>query len=198
MQRIVGLMVLCLVGLEHPAGRDTKRPEMSGVAFVRIGAGDLQTTTSFYHGTLRLPNLKCSDQSAKCFFVNPSQEVELIGQTAPPSRDRVDAIGIFTTDADSLRQYLLANGQKSGELVSNAPWGISPQIKDPEGPVLDFVQDWRRCRVNWRALATRPANYSLRSCGEGYGSDGHVLSGYSGLSLLAWRDERWRDGLGDR
>ena len=140
MQRIVGFIVLCLVGLAHPAGRDAKRPEMSGVAFVRISVGDLQTATSFYNGTLRLPNLQCSGNSAKCFFVNPSQQVELVEQTSTPGEDRVDAIGIFTTDADSLRQYLLSHGQKPGELITNAPGGISFQIKDPEGHVLEFVQ----------------------------------------------------------
>ena len=140
MQRMVGLMVLCLVGLAHTAGRDAKRPEMSGVAFVRISVENLQIATSFYNGTLQLPNLKCADKGAKCFFVNPSQRVELIEQTATPSGDRVDAIGIFTSDADSLRQYFLANGQQPGELVTNAPWGISFQIKDPEGHVLEFVQ----------------------------------------------------------
>ena len=140
MKRIVGLLMLCLVGLAQAAGGDAKRPKMTGVAFVRISVEDLETATSFYSGTLRLPSLKCTDKSAKCFFVNPSQRVELIEQTATPSGDRVDAIGIFTTDADSLRQYFLANGQQPGELVTNAPWGISFQIKDPEGHVLEFVQ----------------------------------------------------------
>jgi catechol 2,3-dioxygenase-like lactoylglutathione lyase family enzyme len=140
MQRMVGLMVLCLVGLAHTAGRDAKRPEMSGVAFVRISVENLQIATSFYHGTLRLPNLKCADKVDKCFLVNPTQRVELIEQTANPSGDRVDEIGIFATDAGSLRQYLLANGQKPGELVTNVPSRISFQIKDPEGHVLEFVQ----------------------------------------------------------
>jgi catechol 2,3-dioxygenase-like lactoylglutathione lyase family enzyme len=139
MQRIV-VMGLCLVGLAQTVGRDAKRPEMSGVAFVRISVEDLETATSFYNGTLRLPSLKCSDKVAKCFLVNPSQRVALIEQTATPSGNRVDAIGIFTTDAGSLRQYLLANGQKPGELVTNVPSRISFQIKDPEGRALEFVQ----------------------------------------------------------
>jgi catechol 2,3-dioxygenase-like lactoylglutathione lyase family enzyme/predicted lactoylglutathione lyase len=140
MRRIAGLMVLCLVGLAQTGGHDAKRPEMSGVAFVRISVSDLKTAALFYNGTLRLPNMQCSENSAKCFFVNPSQQVELSEQTATPSGDRVVAIGIFTKDVDSLRQYLLANGQKPDELVTNKLRGISFQIKDPEGRVLEFVQ----------------------------------------------------------
>jgi catechol 2,3-dioxygenase-like lactoylglutathione lyase family enzyme/predicted enzyme related to lactoylglutathione lyase len=133
---VLGMLVAGICGARETA----RRPGISGIAFVRIGVGDLQTAASFYNGTLQLSNFKCIEQGAECFFVNPAQQVELVKQQAVPNGNRVEVIGLFTADAKALRQYLVSKGQMTGEIVTDSPGRVSFKMKDPENHVLEFVQ----------------------------------------------------------
>jgi catechol 2,3-dioxygenase-like lactoylglutathione lyase family enzyme len=118
------------------------RPEISGMAFVRIAVGDPQTAASFYHGTLQLPNVSCCcyGQNASCYFVNISQQIDVVKMDVSPYLSRIDAIGFFTTDAMALRRYLLSQGSKPDASVTDSHGTTSFLIKDPEGHTLEFVQ----------------------------------------------------------
>jgi catechol 2,3-dioxygenase-like lactoylglutathione lyase family enzyme len=140
-RRIVAGMILAgMICLQGAAAAEEARPKITEVAFVRIGVSDMQTASNFYHGQLRLPNVNCSGQSGKCFFLSSSQQVELAKMEAVPNGDRIETIGLYTTDAKALRQYLLARGQRPEEIISDSPVRISFRIKDPEGHVIQFIQ----------------------------------------------------------
>jgi catechol 2,3-dioxygenase-like lactoylglutathione lyase family enzyme len=124
------------------AAETPERPRITAVAFVRIDVSDMQIATQFYSGTLQLPNLTCCcfGLDSKCFFINPYQQVDLIQKDAGPKQNRIDAIGIYTSDAATLRKYLLSHGQKPEQIVSDEHGQISFQIQDPESHTIEFVQ----------------------------------------------------------
>jgi len=134
-------VVIAMVLLAHIAvAKEQPRPKITGVAFVRIGVTDMQKASAFYHGELRLPEVKCVGGSAKCFFLSPSQQVELVPMEAAPNGNRIERIGLYTTEAKALREYLLARAEKPGELVRDVPGQISFRIQDPEKHSIEFIQ----------------------------------------------------------
>jgi catechol 2,3-dioxygenase-like lactoylglutathione lyase family enzyme len=142
MRRKLVISMLCLVALGEGKcnAAAPARPRISGITFVRIGVGDLDAATAFYQGRLRLPNATCFGQSAKCLFVNPSQQIDLVKMDKDLNGDRIGAIGILTSDARALRDYLLSHGEKPEQIVTDGPGRMSFQIKDPENHALEFVQ----------------------------------------------------------
>jgi catechol 2,3-dioxygenase-like lactoylglutathione lyase family enzyme/predicted enzyme related to lactoylglutathione lyase len=139
----LGVMaIVLLTGSVVRAAETAARPKITGVAFVRIDVLDMQRATRFYHETLQLPNLTCCcfGLNSKCFFINPSQQVDLIQKEAVPKQNRIDAIGIYTSDAGALRRYLLTQGQKPEQAITDANGQISFQILDPESHTIEFVQ----------------------------------------------------------
>ena len=59
---------------------------------------------------------------------------------ASPKQNRIDAIGMYTSDAAALRTYLMSQGQKPAEVVTDAHGHTSFQVKDPEGHTIQFIQ----------------------------------------------------------
>ena len=118
------------------------RPQITGLTFVTIGVGNIDSAIRFYHGELGLRYLTCasSDQESKCFFINPAQRVDLIKNTDGAKNNLIKGIGWSTSDASALRKYLLAQNQKPGELASDSQGLISFKIKDPENHIIEFVQ----------------------------------------------------------
>jgi catechol 2,3-dioxygenase-like lactoylglutathione lyase family enzyme len=137
---VAGVILAGMICLQGAVAKEEPRPKISGVAFVRIGVGDVPTATGFYHGTLRLPKGNCPGESAECFFLSPSQQVELVKMETVRNGNRIDTIGMYTSDANALRQYLLAHGQRPEEITGDSPVQISFRIKDPEGHVIQFIQ----------------------------------------------------------
>src|SRR4249920_318973 len=76
----VGVMAILAGMILFRAGGATEavRPKITEVAFVRIGVADMQTASKFYHEELKLPKVNCTGQSAECYFLSASQQVELV------------------------------------------------------------------------------------------------------------------------
>jgi catechol 2,3-dioxygenase-like lactoylglutathione lyase family enzyme len=138
----VGVMAILAGMICFRAGGATEavRPKITEVAFVRIGVADMQTASKFYHEELKLPKVNCTGQSAECYFLSPSQQVELVKMEAAPRGNRIDTIGLYTTDAKALRQYLSARGEKPEDITKDSEGRISFRIKDPEGHLIQFIQ----------------------------------------------------------
>ncbi len=139
--RIVAGMILAgVICLRAGGTAEEARPKITQVAFVRIGVSDMQKASAFYHGELKLPEINCGGENGKCYFLSPSQQVELVLMEAAPTGNRIAMIGMYTTDAKALWQYLLAHGEKPGEIVKDVPGRISFRIQDPEKHTIEFVQ----------------------------------------------------------
>jgi catechol 2,3-dioxygenase-like lactoylglutathione lyase family enzyme len=140
--RIVLRMILPgLICLQGAVATEEARPKITDLAFARVGVSDMQTASNFYHGELKLPDVECYfGPQSQCFFINPYQQVELVKMAASPKQNRIDAIGMYTSDAAALRKYLMTHGQKPAEVVRDAHGHTSFQIKDPEGHTIEFIQ----------------------------------------------------------
>jgi len=129
------------VPVAPPTLAPPRPPAISGIAFVRISVSSLDESRKFFADGLGLSRLdQCWDSSAaECFFVKPLQEVQITRLADPQSKDLVDAIGMLTADAGTLREYLIARGEKPGGLQRRPGGAASFEIADPEGHRLVFV-----------------------------------------------------------
>jgi catechol 2,3-dioxygenase-like lactoylglutathione lyase family enzyme len=141
-RRLGAMAVLAgMICLQGAVAKEEGRPKITDVAFVRIGVSDMQTANNFYHGELKLPIVSCNfGLSSQCLFINLYQQVDLVKMEASPKQNRIDTIGMYTSDAAGLRKYLASRGQKPRELITNAHGYTSFQIRDPEGHRIEFVQ----------------------------------------------------------
>ncbi len=141
---------ICLVCLALVFWRDAAiraqskpgRPKILGLAFVRIGVGNLDSASLFYNGELHLPVLTstCLGKDARCFFVNPFQQLELFPVDVASDKNLIDMVGIYTSDAKELREYLVARGQRPTEITPDPSGRVSFRLKDPEQHTIQFVQ----------------------------------------------------------
>ena len=118
-----------------------KRPSISGIAFVRVSVSSLEAAKKFYADVLGLPPIdQClGGSAAQCFFIKPLQELQITQLDNPQRKDLVDAVGILTADAATLREYLVASGADPGKLESQPNGAPFFEISDPEGHQLVFV-----------------------------------------------------------
>jgi catechol 2,3-dioxygenase-like lactoylglutathione lyase family enzyme len=138
----VGVLAILLLGWTGgQVAAAGARPKITGVAFVRIDVTEIERATNLYAETLQLTNLTCCcfGLNSKCFSINPHQQVDLIQKATSPKQDRIDAIGLYTSDAAGLRRYLLSQRQKPEQLITDAHGQITFQIKDPENHTIEFV-----------------------------------------------------------
>lgn len=135
------LALLWIVGLPLSTFAPPPRPDISGVALVRLRVTNLEASRPFYASTLGLPqgNQGCfSPQgTAVCFFINPQQQVELVSGAA--SDDGVEALGFGVSDAATMRKYLLAHGVKCGKLTKSNSGDDVVEVRDPENHRILFL-----------------------------------------------------------
>lgn len=122
------------------AAEQPERPKITGIAFVTLKVANIADAEAFYHGSLHLPQLHsgCFAGDQSCFFINLTQQLDLINAGGPSTGRQVDAVGFFTSDVRALHRYLSAKGCKPGELRKSAT-DTSFEITDPESHTIVFV-----------------------------------------------------------
>ena len=133
---------LCLIVLLLPSlvFAPPQPPPIAGLHFVRFYAADVALSTKFYRQTLKLNELSsgCSNLVFACFRVNDFQQIEITNTNPPDTANLILALGLYTKDAASLREYLLSRGLNPAPLQSTkfgVPWF---EIFDPERHLLVF------------------------------------------------------------
>jgi lactoylglutathione lyase len=142
----LALSCLSLASLDASAADAPKRPPLTRLCHVALYAHDLTKSRAFYkdflgfgepysitnqHGTPRLT----------CIKINDHQCIQLLAEQEANS-DRLYAIGLETTDATVMRDYLAARGLVVPEKVARGRLGdLNFMIKDPDDHTLDIVQD---------------------------------------------------------
>lgn len=119
------------------------RPAITGISHMTLYADDLAKSQQFYHSLLGWEQVPAeSTQSGVRFYANHLQYIELL---SPPSKNLVNRlynIGFSTSDAESLRQFLAANGVTIPDAITVKPDGIRFfQVDDPEGNRIQFIQE---------------------------------------------------------
>jgi catechol 2,3-dioxygenase-like lactoylglutathione lyase family enzyme len=120
-----------------------ERPEITGIALVRLRVSNIDASRAFYATTLGLPQARqgCFSPTGAgaCFFVNSGQQIELIPSATPDMRNAVEAIGFHVRDAAAMRQYLLAHGVKCSEVQDSNSKEKFVEARDPENHRILFL-----------------------------------------------------------
>ncbi len=120
-----------------------ERPEITGIALVRLRVSNMDASRAFYSKTLGLPEVSqgCFSpaSSATCFSINSLQKLELISSDPAENRNAVEAIGYHVRDANSMREYLLSRGVKCSEVKRSAAGDKFIEAHDPEDHRILFL-----------------------------------------------------------
>jgi catechol 2,3-dioxygenase-like lactoylglutathione lyase family enzyme len=142
MKRFLVMGVLCLVALSLSAEDQPARPKITGIAYVRLYAADLNASREFYRRILGLTGgtVGCLGNARPCFAVNSHQQIELT-QIAGGTPDNLLAeVAFATNDAAQMRRYLLAHGVAAKPISKEGTGSSHFELLDPEGHPIAFVE----------------------------------------------------------
>ena len=131
-------LLALLIALVTTVSVAQKRPPITGLAYVRIYANDMEASRKFYTKELLLPEVKCAAKDCMHFQVGKEQFVEVVKVT-PAIPDGMQVVAFRTTDVAGLRKYLVAKGVKVGT-VKKVEGGSELEATDPEGHHVAFLQ----------------------------------------------------------
>jgi len=137
------LALLWIVALPGGAVAIPERPEITGIALVRLRVTHMDASRAFYAKTLGLPEVSqgcfSSPSAAACFSINSLQKLELISSDPAENKNAVEAIGYHVRDANTMREYLLSRGVKCSEVNRSASGDKFVEVRDPEDHRIVFL-----------------------------------------------------------
>jgi catechol 2,3-dioxygenase-like lactoylglutathione lyase family enzyme len=141
MRRLPVVFVLVMLCVPFVTYAPPKRPEISGLAFVRLNVTNIEQSRKFYEDLLKLSKGSswCFRSDALCYLLNPRQQVEILPAGKSKNSDGVDAIGFWVRDARQMQIYLSARGMKSEKIVSNSSAEQCVEVRDSENHQIIFV-----------------------------------------------------------
>jgi catechol 2,3-dioxygenase-like lactoylglutathione lyase family enzyme len=120
-----------------------RRPEIYGIALVRLQGSNMGASRHFYQNILGLGSLSqgcfIPQHGAPCFKLNLGQQVEIAPTQGPRDLNAVETVGFLIRDATEMRQYLLAQGVKCGEVKSGDLADKFVETSDPENHKVLFL-----------------------------------------------------------
>ncbi|MGB9468400.1 MAG: VOC family protein, partial [Candidatus Acidiferrum sp.] len=125
------------------------RPQISGIAFVRVKSSDFQKSSETYTKILglRTGTNGCINVKNPCFVVNASQHIELTQAQLGDPGSWLDEVAFRTNSVREMHDYLLSQRVSVSE-IKNTPHGIPfIESKDPEGNRIAFVQSFSEISV---------------------------------------------------
>jgi catechol 2,3-dioxygenase-like lactoylglutathione lyase family enzyme len=170
------------------------RPQISGIAFVRIKASDFQKSSETYTKILglRTGSNGCINVKNPCFVVNASQHIELTEAQPGDPGSWLDEVAFRTTSVREMRDYLLSQRVSVSE-IKNTPHGIPfIETKDPEGNRIAFVQSFSEISV----ARVPPNQVSSRLFHAGFVVKNLATMKHFYMDILGFR-LYWRGGFKD-
>ena len=142
-----------------------KRPAITGISSMSLFADDFAKSQHFYTDLLGWEQVPASRaESGVRFYANHQQYIELVSAPSSGMIDRLDRIGFSTSDAESMRGYLAANGVTVPKSVTTDREGNrSFEVKDPEGHKIDFTQQGTHPPKGLKAASTRVSNHIIHA-----------------------------------
>ena len=135
--------LLWIVALPLNTLAAAERPEITGIALVRLRVSNMDSSRAFYSKTLGLPEVShgcfSAASSATCFSINSLQKLELISSDPAENKNAVEAIGYHVRDASSMREYLLSRGVKCSEVKRAVSGDKFIEARDPEDHRIVFL-----------------------------------------------------------
>jgi len=136
------LFLVLAASLSLTAQEQTSRPKITGIAYVRVFAADLNRSRDFYGKILGLTNgsAGCLNITRPCFTVNSHQQIEL-QQIAGGAPDNLLAtIAFATSHVEQMRAFLVAHGVSAKPIAKDSNGQEYFEALDPEGHPISFVQ----------------------------------------------------------
>jgi len=135
------IVLFLLVGFSLNAQRTPQRPKIYGIALVRLRVSGIEASRNFYQHTLGLYPLTqgCFDPVgiATCYHLSVTQQVETVPGAL--STNAVESLGFQVSDAEQMRNYLLAKGLKCGPVTDSNSGDKFFEVSDPEGHRILFI-----------------------------------------------------------
>jgi len=182
MQFVRQIVFFCTIVLPLSTSAPLRRPQISGVALVRLRVSNIDASRSFYHNTLGLYPLTQGCFSplgvATCYHLNSAQQIEIFPNPGSTESNAVETMG-FLADAVAMRSYLLGVGVKCSQVMDGNSGFKFVETSDPEGHRILFI-------------SSRNMAASLL----GYPGDSHLI--HAGLVVhdRAAEDRFYKDILG--
>ena len=111
---VVACMLAGLIALAFAATPEEQvaRPKITGIAYVRLYAADLNRSREFYRNILGLggDSTVCVSAGASCFSVNGRQSIGLRQITGGTPENLVAELAFTTPDVGKMLDYLRAQG----------------------------------------------------------------------------------------
>jgi catechol 2,3-dioxygenase-like lactoylglutathione lyase family enzyme len=127
-----------------------QRPEVQGIALVRLRVSDMKSAQHFYHETLGLYPLNSAGGTATgatedktVYFLNQDQRVELVPGVPSGDANAIDVVGFQVSNVKQIRKYLQARGQKCEATQKTKSGDEYVETLDPENHHVWFVS-WAR------------------------------------------------------
>jgi catechol 2,3-dioxygenase-like lactoylglutathione lyase family enzyme len=136
------LALFCTIVLPLSTFAPPQRPQISGVALVRLRGSDIEASRHFYHDTLGLYPLAqgCFSPTgaAACYHLNSAQQLEVFSSPQSTESNALETIG-FRADAAAMRSYLLEVGVKCSAVMNGNAGFKFVETADPEGHRVLFI-----------------------------------------------------------
>src|SRR6266550_3647894 len=131
--------LVALLMASSAVAQETKRPPITGIAYVRIYARDPAASQRFYGKQLLLPQVACPGPACARYQVGKDQYVDVV--KADAQTDGLQVIGFRTADAAGLRRYLAAHDVKVPAAVEQRDdGGAEFELADAVGHRVAFVE----------------------------------------------------------
>ncbi len=169
------------------------RPAITGISHVTLFADDLPKSQEFYASLLGWEQQPpAGAQPGVRFYANHSQYVELLSPPQPGLAVRLDSVAFSTSNAESLRKFLGANGVAVPEAVTVEQDGSrSFLVHDPEGNKVASTQQGKHSPAMPKSASQRLSAHVIHA---GYVVRNRALLDHFHEDLLGFR-LYWQGGF---
>lgn len=138
-----------LIGLAVQGSQAPARPQILGIAHVRIQTSDLAKARRFYGHVLGYAELAQADRAHSAVFTVNDRQRLIVRDGLPPDRDeRLMDLAFETGDVEGLGAHLRGRGLRAGDVFRDAAaGGRGVEVKDPDGHSIQFVEPRPRART---------------------------------------------------
>lgn len=138
------LLIVLLIPFSSVLSQSQKgtRPPITGIGSVSIDVQDPNKGMVFYINQLGFGAglTICEGGSRFCLGVNGRQRIDLHMPSPSVNGTFLEEVTFETSDVEQLRNYLLTNGIKAGEISSFRKANRRFIVTDPEGHHIGFIQ----------------------------------------------------------
>jgi catechol 2,3-dioxygenase-like lactoylglutathione lyase family enzyme len=169
------------------------RPQLTGIAHVRVYSSNLENSKKFYGQILGLPpaTAACAG-SQSCFSVNGGQQIDLVPLRIASQTNFLAEVAFATNDAEQMRCYLVTHGVGAGAVSTDLEGTKHFELLDPEAHPIAFVE-----RAKIKNFRSSPDQLSTRLFHAGFVVHDRALEDHFYRGLLGFR-MYWHGGFKDR